>query len=257
MDTIRFFFWEAFKALSLALVGLVAAKAVGRLEGEGREGNAARLKWVRGFLYAVILALVALGGRSIGLDLAAEFYIRASNDNLARGEIPKAYSNALRAVELRPGILRYWRTLAQTKLATGQFASLLADLDAFRSLDGGKVDEQDTYRFAVCHYSLGRYDQVIALTQGLINQNRWYAPPYILQGMAYCAQRKFPEAEKAFQEVLQLFPGHQAAVEGLAHVYFLAGDRAGAAWVLDETARFAFPAEVRKRFEALKALYAQ
>lgn len=257
MDTIRFFFWEALKALSLTLVGLVAAKAVGRLESGSRERNAARLKWVRGFLYGVILALVTLGGRSIGLDLAAEFYIRASNDGLARGEIPKAYSNALRAVELRPGVLRYWRTLAQTKLAAGQFASVLADSDVFRALNGGKGDEQDTYRLAVCHFYLGHYDQVVTLTQGLINQNRWYAPPYILLGMAYSATRKFPEAEKAFQEVLQLFPGHQAAVEGLAHVYFLAGDRAGAVRVLDETARFAFPAEVRKRFKALKALYAQ
>ncbi len=255
MDTIRFFFWEALKALSLALVGLLAAKAAGRIE-SGR-GNARRLKGVRGLLYALILALVALGGRSIGLNLAAEFYFRASNDDLAGGDIPKAYTNALRAVELRPGVLRYWRTLAQTKLAAGQFASLLADSDAFRALNGGKVDEQDTYRFAVSHYYLGHYDQVVILTQELINQNRWYAPPYILQGMAYAAQRKFPEAEKRFQEVLQLFPGHQAALEGLAHVYFLAGDRAEAVRVLDETARFPFPVEARKRLEALKALYAQ
>jgi hypothetical protein len=54
-----------------------------------------------------------------------------------------------------------------------------------------------------------------------------------------------------------MFPSQQAAVEGLAHVHFLRGDTASALEVLDQTAKFPFSPEARKRFAALKALYAQ
>ncbi len=257
MDTIQLFFWEAMKALGLAFLGLLAAQVVGRFGTRGSRREGMMLRLVRGVVYFVILGAVILGARTIGYDIAAQLYIWAGQDDLARGQFSKAYENALRAVQLRPGVLRHWRTLALAKLAQHQYASLLDDLPAFESLSGGKLDEEDTYRFAVCYLYLGQYDQVFSLTQRLIRQNRSYAAPYVLQGMAYLAQKKYSEAERSFLDVVQMFPSHQAAVEGLAHVYFLAGDRARAVKVLNETVKYPFPAAARKRFEALKALYAQ
>ncbi len=257
MDKVRFIFWEAMKTLSLAFLGLLAAKAVGSLQTEGPETAARRLAFVRGVLYTAVLVMVILGARSVGNDVAAEVYFWASQDNLTHSQIPKAYANALRAVRLRPGVLRYWRELASTKFVQQQFAALLEDQPVFQSLGGGDLEEEDTIRFAYCYFFLAEYDRVIPLTQQLIRENRFYAPPYVLQGMTYTAQKKYPEAERCFLDVLQIFPNRPDAVEGLAHVYFLTGNTTRALAVLNETAKYRFSPEARKRFEALKAFYAQ
>ena len=121
----------------------------------------------------------------------------------------------------------------------------------------GGLDEEDEYQFALCSFFLGQYDKVVATTLRLIRQNPAYAAPYVLQGLAYTAEKKYAEAQQSFLGVLQIFPNHQAAVEGLARAYYLGGNRQQALTVLDQTAKFSFPPPVRQRFEALKGLYAQ
>jgi tetratricopeptide (TPR) repeat protein len=257
VEKIRFMFLEGIRVVSLIFVALLAAKAVASLGRRDREREAGRLRLLKGALYSATLVLVILGARDVGYDVAAENYLWTSEDNLTQGQVLKSYSNAARAVELRPASLLYWRALALNKLTLRQYASLLSDLPVFQSLSGGDLDEEDGYRFATCYYYTADYDKAIPFTQGLIARNHSFAAPYIVQGMAYTAQNKLPEAERSYMAVLQMFPSHQAAVEGLAHVYFLEGNRAGATGVLNETSKFPFPAETRKRFEALKVLYAQ
>jgi tetratricopeptide (TPR) repeat protein len=122
---------------------------------------------------------------------------------------------------------------------------------------GRELDEVDSYRVAVCLFYLGRYDEALRITQRLVAQNALYLPPYILQGHVLIAQRKFNEAQQAFQSALRVLPTDQAAVEGLAHAYFLEGNRQQALKVLEDTSRFPFSSEAQKRFEALKGLYGQ
>jgi tetratricopeptide (TPR) repeat protein len=257
VDKIHFIFWEAMKVLSLAFIGLLAAKAVASLAPPADARRRRRFGRVKTLLYAAILALAVWGAWNVGYNVAAEAYLWASQDNIAHAQYGKAYVNALRAVQLRPGVLRYWRSLVVSKVYARQFDSALADLPTLQAVSGGRLDEEDSYRFAACHFFLGHFDQAIALTQQLIRQNREYAAPYVVQGMAFTAQKKYREAEGTYLAVLQIFPNHAAAVEGLAHVYFLEGKRAQAVAVLNETAKYQFPSEARKRFEALKGLYAQ
>jgi len=257
MEEVRFIFWTAMKTLGLVFLGLLAAKAVAGLRAPAPARQGKYLFWLRAALYGLILVLVVLGAREVGIDVAAQNYAWTSEKNLAERQLDKAYANARRAVERRPGGLRYWQTLAQVKLVQRQFASLVADMPIMQALSGGKLDEEDVYRLAACYYFLAEYDRVIPLTQGMIKENRFYAAAYVLQGFTYTAQKKYPEAQRTFLEVLQMFPSQQAAVEGLAHVHFLRGDIAGALEVLDQTAKFPFPPEARKRFADLKALYAQ
>jgi tetratricopeptide (TPR) repeat protein len=257
VEIARFIFWTAMKTLSLAFLGLLAAKAVGGLKGHGPERLTKRLAGLRAALYAAILVLVGLGAVTVGYDVAAENYAWTSQKDLEQGRIAKAYANALRAVELRPAVLDYWQGLSKAKFALGQYSSLLADEPILRSLSGEKLDEQDAYRLALVHYSLAQYDATIAITQRLIAQNRMYAAPYVLEGYAYTAEKKYPQAERTFLAILQIFPSLEAAVEGLAHVHFLQGNLAAALSVLNQTSKFPFPPEARERFEALKALYAQ
>jgi tetratricopeptide (TPR) repeat protein len=262
VETFKFMFWEAMKTLSLALLGLLAAKAVGGLKDDGVRDR--QLVWVRRALYASTLVLVMLGAEGVGKDLAARFYFWASQGNLAHfetsgvyPEASKAYANALRAVELRPGNLSYWRLLARSKFSQQQFRSMLRDQPAFEALSEGHLDEEDALRFAFAHLFLAEDDKVIPLTRQIIRENRFYAEPYVLEGIAYADQKKYAEAERTFLEVLQMFPTQEGAVRGLAQVYFLTGNRARALAVLGETDKFSFSPEARKRFADLKALYSQ
>ncbi len=258
MDKLRFFFSEILKTLCLAFLGLVAVKAVGTLQAIGAQGKANRLiVWVRGVLYASIMALVIMGARGVGEETAAGIHALASEDAAAHLRLDDAYANALRAVELRPGVIIYWNDLSTAKFIQGQFESVLKDEPVIRMLSGGKPEEDTTLRFAYCHYFLGQYDQVFPLTEQLIQENRFLGPPYVLEGMTYIAQKKYARAKQRFLDLLQMFPVQEAAVEGLAHAHFLMGDPGSTLEVLNATEKFPFSPEARKRFDALKAFYAR
>jgi tetratricopeptide (TPR) repeat protein len=249
MEYIRFIFWEAAKVLGLVFLGMVSTKAAATL----RAGKS----WLKPALYAVILALAGLGAWYAGNDVAAQVYMWSSDSSLARGEVEKAYTNALQAVNLRPNNLSYWHSLIQAKMRMNQLQSVVDDEPAVLALSGGSLDEVDEYQFALCSYFLGQYDKVVATTLRLIRQNPSYAAPYVLQGLAYISEKKYAEAQQSFLAVLEIFPNNQAAVESLARAYYLGGNRQQALAVLDQTSKYSFPPPVRQRFEALKGLYDQ
>ena len=257
MEGIRFIFWEVMKALSLAFLALLSAKAVAGLQPGTSPFLRRWLRTVKAALFTVILILAVLGAWIVGHNLAAEVYYLTSQSNLENGQYQKAYVNAVRAVQMQPGVLRYWRPLAASKVDFSQFQSLLDDLPAFQALSGGQLDEQDAYRFATCYFFLGQYEQALTITQRVIANNPEFAGPYVLQGMAYITLKKYPEAEQSFLTLLRVVPSHEVAVEELAHTYYLAGERAHALAILDEAATRPFTSEARKRFEALKGLYGQ
>lgn len=249
MEAIEFIFWEAVKILGLAFLALFSVKAIA--------GAALRRAWVKPVLYAAVLGLAMTGAWCAGNDVAAEVYMWTCYSDLDKGDPVTAYENALRAVSLRPASLPYWRALVRSKMRLEQLQSALDDAAALQALNGGKLDEVDDYQFTLCSYMLGRYDDVFATTTRLIRANPSYAAPYVLQGLADIAERRYPEAEEIFLAVLRQFPNHQAAVEGLAHAFYLGGERQKALSVLEQTAKLQFSAPARQRFEALKGLYDQ
>jgi len=258
MDTISFIFRELIKIAGLALVGLIAVKAlarVGRPEKDTEQGKDRKLIALRVVLYGVVLILVALGARVLGQNWAAAIYFWAGEDNLARSQVAKACDNAQRALNLRPKELRYWRLLERARIGKGDYTSVLRDEGDIRALNGGNLPEEDAIRLAACYYALGQYDQVITFTGQMIQQNRFYLAPYVLQGSAYTAEKKYGEAEKCFLDALQILPTQVDAVNGLAQAYFLAGERGRALAVLKETEKFPFDPEARKHFEDLKTQY--
>jgi tetratricopeptide (TPR) repeat protein len=257
MEKIQFIFWELTKVLALIFLGLLSAKAVGTLRPqEGSRGP----KWLgplRCALYAAIVVLVVAGAWIAGYDIAAESYYSSSVANLEQHELGKAYSNAFEAVQLRPGVLRYWQQLAQVKLQAHQYASVIEDEAKIKQLNGGRLPEDDAVRLAASDLVLGRYHHVILITSGLQRANPSYAVPYLLRGQAYLALKDYPNAAKTFLAVLQIVPTLSPAVEGLAQAYYLQGEPARSLAVLAETEKFAFPPDARKHFQALKELYGQ
>jgi tetratricopeptide (TPR) repeat protein len=249
VEATRFIFWEAVKVLGLVFLGLVSSKAVATLT--------VRKAWIKPALYALILAFAGLGAWEAGNDVAAEVYLWNCKSNLNRGDLVKAYSNASEAVSLRSDNLSYWGALIETKIRMQQLQSVLDDEPTVQALAKGDLNESGEYQFALCSYFLGQYDKVVATTLRLIRQDPSYAAPYILQGLAYTAEKKYLQAQQSFLAVLQIFPDNQAAVEGLARAFYLGGDRQRALAVLDDTTKFPFPPPVRDRFDALKGLYGQ
>ena len=257
MEQVRFIFWELLKILGLAFTSLLAVKAVASLKATEENSVANRLARAKPWLYAVVLALVVFGAWNLGYDIAAEVYYWASLSDAQNSRPAKSYLNSLQAVVLRPGIPRYWQALESAKLSLGQWASVVDDKPAMQRVVGRELDEVDSYRVAACLFFLGRYDEALRITERLVAQNAFYLPPYILQGHVLTAQRKFSQAQQAFQSALRVLPTDQVAVEGLAHAYFLEGKRQQALKVLEDTSKFPFSSEAQKRFEALKGLYGQ
>jgi len=252
MEQVQFVFWEALKTFGLVVFALLALKAVRAFVGERRRPSTLGV-----VLYGAIVALVIVGARAVGQDVAAEVYDWAGQRNLDRHQYPAAYANSLRAVELRPGVLGYWQSLARAKFSTAQFASVLQDEPVFRALSPNGLDEDDLLRFAYSRFFLGEQREVILAAHEIIQRNPNYPKPYVLAGLAETELGEYADAERSFLNALRILPTQADAVEGLAHVYFLMGATDRALSVLDATSHYAFPFEKRARFSALKALYEQ
>jgi len=253
LELTKFIFITGLKVLVLLFLSLLAVKAVGGLR--RTDAWSRRVVPIQWGLYAVILTLAALGAMTIGYDVAAEVYVRAGNRELKAHNLGRAYINARRAVELRPASLRYWQVLSGIKFAQKQYVSVTDDAPALQSLADGDLSEADAYRLAVSHYLLGEYAQVHPLTQRLMRDNRFYAAPYVLEGYTFLAEGELNKSTHIFLEVLRMFPTQQSAVEGLAHAQYLGGNRSACLSVLDQTQKYQFPPEARRRFEALKEFY--
>src|SRR5262249_36626751 len=151
-------------------------------------------------------------------ELAAEIYFMASRDNLAHSQPAKAYANALSAVRLRTGQVRYWQLLSTSKFVLRQYESLLEDQPALQSLGEGLLDEKDLMRFAFARFFLAQYDETVALATQLIKENRSYPAPYVLLARTYTAEKRYTDAERTLLNVLQMYPSQEEAVESLAHL---------------------------------------
>ena len=258
MYNYTFVFSKILETLSLAFLSVVAVKAIGSLKSREPERDALRrLVWLRSVLYAAVLALAIVGARGIGIESSARFHSVASESEVPQMQLASAYANARRAVELRPGGLRYWQDLSVAKFTLGQFNSVLKDEPVIRALNGGNLDEATALRCSRSHYFLGQYDEVVPLTEGVIQTNRFLGAPYVLEGLTYIAQKKYAQAKQRFLIALQTDPSQLPAVEGLAHAHYLMGDVGNALEVLNDTEKFPFSPEARKRIDDLKAFYAR
>ncbi|MGD0697144.1 MAG: hypothetical protein ABSB82_20185 [Terriglobia bacterium] len=257
MDKAHFIFSETVAALALVFLSLLSVKAVGGLRWRGPEKSPPALVWIRSVLYVAIAALAIWGARGFGSDLAAGLRALASESDIQHTRFVQAYVNASRAVELRPNVAIYWRELSVAKFFLNQYQSALEDEPAYRALKGSEFDQEASMRYSYCHYALGQYAQVFPLTEQVIRENPMYPLPYIVEAMAYTAEKKYAHAMQRYLDALKYSPDQEACVVGLAHVHYLMGDPGGALEVLNATAKISFPPEARKRFDDLKAFYAQ
>jgi tetratricopeptide (TPR) repeat protein len=257
MNELQFTLAESLKALALLFLALFATKALATTPRAEVSGPTGSLGLFRTAGYALTAALAIWGARGLGVEVSAGIHNFVAAGALERQEPGRAYANAMRAVELRPGVVAYWENLERSKIALHQFASALKDEGTVTAASGGELDESDALLYAWCHYDVGDYDQALAGTDALIRKNPYFAAPYVLKGLVHIAEKNYDQAEKTFISVLQMFPNDPQAVEGLAHAYYLSGNVVRAEEVLRQTEQYSFPPAARRRFEDLKRLYAQ
>ncbi|MGH9353871.1 MAG: tetratricopeptide repeat protein [Terriglobia bacterium] len=256
METSHFIFVEGLKTFALVFLALLAVKIISAMR-MGAAAGARGPAWVKRAFYLLVIVIAAAGAAALGNDIAAEVYYRAALRNADRREMALEYSNASRAVRLRPAAINYWQALDEAKVTAHQFQSALNDEPAFLRLSAGKLSDSDEIRFATCHYFLGRYEQALQASRRVIQRSPYYPIAYMLEGLSYTALKQYDAAENAYLALLGMFPTDVDAVGGLAQAYYLAGDTPRALAVLNATRHYSFPPSARKRFEELKTLYAQ
>lgn len=257
VEIFRFTFWEGLKVVGLVLFSLLAVRTIAAMFPSTDQFPRGKASMVRVALHGLIVLLALAGAWGAGHNISAEVSWFESQKDMEHGDIKMAFLRALRAVQLRPGNILYWRQLEQVKQALGQADSQLADLPAFEQLHPAGMDENDQYAFAVAYFLAGKYEPALRMTSALIRGNSSFASPYILQAFVLMHQRDYTNAIGTLRLLLQSTPGNETAVTVLAHVYFLQGDRAAALATLDETLKVPFPVEARSHFEELKELYGQ
>ncbi|MGH9342859.1 MAG: tetratricopeptide repeat protein [Terriglobia bacterium] len=256
MEISHFIFVEGLKTFALVFLALLAVKIISAMR-MGAADAARKPAWMKWALYLLVIVIAAAGAGGVGNDVAAKLYYRAASRNADRHEMTLEYSNAVRAVRLRPADIRYWEALDEAKVTARQFQSTLEDEPAFLRLSAGTLSDADEIRFATCHYFLGDYEQALQASRRVIKRSPYYPIAYEIEGLSYTALKQYSAAENAYLTLLGMFPTDVDAVAGLARAYYLAGDAPRALAVLNATRHYTFPPPARKRFEELKTLYAQ
>jgi len=255
-ELLPFYLLQSLKTLILIVMTLLALKGIRGLRFLHPPLPSSQ-RVLRGAAVGVILFAALWGGYGIGRQVAARAAYLTGQRHLAKGDNQSAYSAAVWAVRLRSGELRYWRQLTGVKMRLRQFSSALQDMPAYRELGNGKIDAEDQYRFAGCRFFLEEYDPAIALLEELVKKNPYFPAPQLMLGRAQVKKKNYPQAEAVLLNLLQRFPSHPLAVEGLARILVLQNRKADAVTLLQQTKKVSFPPSVRRHFQELMSFYAE
>lgn len=252
-ETLRFFLVQGVGVLALIVLALVSVK--GFLAFSGVRPGKSSLRWVRWFGVAVTLSLAVWGAYGIGRNVAAEVSFLSGLYRFRGEEREQAFENAVRAIQFQPGNIRYWKYLTSVKMSMHQFSSALEDRPVYLKLGRGSIEVEDRYRFASCHYFLEDYELAVADLKSLAKEYPYFPAAQMLLGVTYTAQKNYRQAEEVLLALLQRFPSHQIAVEGLARVLYLQNRNEHAVRLLEQTRKVPFSPAVRKHFDELILLY--
>ena len=252
-ETFRFFLVQGLGVLALMILALLSVQGF-LAYSRTRRGKSA-LQWLGWGAVGVSVALAVWGAYGIGRNVAAEVSYLNGQYRYGAEEQEQALENAVRAIEFRPGNIRYWKYLTSLKMSMRQFSSALEDRPAYLELGSGSIEVEDRYRFANCHYFLEDYELAIAELKTLTKEYPYFPAAQVLLGVSYTAQKNYRQAEEVLLALLQRFPSHQVAVEGLARVLYLQNRKENAVQLLEQTRKVPFPPAVRKHFDELILLY--
>ena len=252
-ETFRFFIGQGMGVLALMILALLSIKGF-LAYSRARRGKSG-LRWLGWGAVGVSVALAVWGAYGIGRNVAAEVSYFNGQYRYGGEEREQALENAVRAIEFRPGSIRYWKYLTSLKMSMHQFSSALEDRPAYLELGSGSIELEDRYRFASCHYFLEDYELAIAELKTLAKEYPYFPAAQVLLGVSYTAQKNYRQAEEVLLALLQRFPSHQVAVEGLARALYLQNRKEHAVQLLEQTRKVPFPPAVRKHFDELILLY--
>jgi uncharacterized protein HemY len=149
------------------------------------------------------------------------------------------------------------RLLADMQMQTKDFKNALINYDAWMEFTG-KSDGQTFIKIAQAHLELKQFDKMIEPADKAIiafgdkpNQN-----PYVLKLNSYYERKKYKDAIKVLETVIQLFPDTKGWWTQLPSFYLLTEDYEKAAYTLDLAYKKGF-LDSESQIKTLASLYSQ
>lgn len=145
------------------------------------------------------------------LSLAGESYMRSR-------DFPKATEYFEKASALAPQTPMIRTALGMSKLAQGENASGMAELEMASNMD--TKNAQPGMLLVMNHLRLKEYDKALAAVKKLEKEKPNDATVKTLKGNVYLSRKELPQARQSFEEAIKLQPGYFPPVANLAQVDF-------------------------------------
>lgn len=153
----------------------------------------------------------AQGTDSQLLSLAGESYMRSR-------DFPKATEYFEKASVLSPETPMIRTALGMSKLAQGENASGMAELEMASNMD--TKNSQPGSLLVMNHLRLKEYDKALAAVRKLEKEKPKDAAIKTLKGNVHLTRRELPQARQSFEEAVKLQAGYFPPVANLAQIDF-------------------------------------
>ncbi len=219
--------------------------------------EAARVETLRGQLQKVMATTTPVATRAIDAETAARLnalgYLGGGGDgaapapngrdpkdgialvtrlgrngmSLARTDPQKAIRELTALLAEDPGMLVVLRTRAVAYETAGQYDAAVRDLRVLEKK--GALSAEDSVVLGDSLRMAGRTQEAIAVLEGTASKNPRFAQPQLSLAAVYIAEKRLPEAAKAYEAVLAASPDQTEALRGLGDLALIRGDDAEAA----------------------------
>jgi len=143
------------------------------------------------------------------LSLAGESYMRSK-------DFPKASEYFEKASALEPQAPMIRTALGMSKLAQGDNASGMAELEMASNMD--TKNNQPGMLLVINHLRMKEYDKALAAAKKLEKEKPNDAEVKTLKGNVHMARNELPQARQSFEEAIKLQPGYFSPVANLAQI---------------------------------------
>ncbi len=131
---------------------------------------------------------------------------------VARGEFELGRQAFRKAIEIRPDYVGARLALAQLEVLRGEFVAAFKDAGDVLALD--RNNQNATLLQATALMGQRKFAESRALVENVLKVNAASADAYYLLGIQGLAEKKYKEAEAAFQKVTQLSPANMRGLLG-------------------------------------------
>jgi choline-sulfatase len=160
-----------------------------------------------------------------GIDLVTR--LGRNGMSVARTDPQRAIRELTALLAEDPGMLVVLRTRAVAYETAGQYEAAVRDLRALEKK--GALSAEDSVVLGDSLRLAGRTKEAVAVLESTARSNPRFAQPWFSLAAVFIAEKRLPEAEKAYKNVLAVSPDQVEALRGLGDLALIRGDNEEAA----------------------------